>query len=203
MGQANVWARARKRERVREQDRVTRVVWRAAAALALVVVGCGAGGQDPIAGEEYLKMPADQVMFDVEHHITKDGVRQALLEADTAYLYEDSARVEVRRVHLTLFNEKGEQTAELTSLGGVLNTRTQAMVARGNVVLVTRTRDRRIETQELHYDPPGDRIWSDVATTLTEGGTVVRGTGFTSDGQLRNLQVRQPTGKVEGLRVEF
>lgn len=167
------------------------------------LAACGSGNSGQIAGAEYENMAADQVMFDVRHYITANGIRQALLYADTAYFYEDSARIDLRVVRLILFHSSGQEAAELTSEKGELQTRTEAMSAYGNVVLITREDDRRIETEELHYDPQLDRIWSDVATTMTENGRQVRGDGFTSDGKLTNVKVIRPSGQVEGMKLEF
>lgn len=169
----------------------------------LLLAACGSGGQGPVAGEDYADLPADQIIFGVKHYVTANGVRQAILVADTAYYYEDPARVELRKVHLTLFQSTGQEAADLTSESGDLEVRTNAMVARGNVVLVTREGGRRVETEELHYDPHADRIWSDVPTTLYEHGSVLRGDGFESDAQLRNSNLRNPRGQVQGGTIKF
>ncbi|MBI4545245.1 MAG: LPS export ABC transporter periplasmic protein LptC [Gemmatimonadetes bacterium] len=171
--------------------------------VSCALAACAGGGADPLAEDNLAGMPSDQVIYGLTHFSTAQGVRRAVLRADTAYVHEDSARIDARRVHLTLFNELGREAADLTAAAGELDIRTEAMTARGNVVLVARQGQKRIETEELHFDPQTDRIWSDVATTLQDAGTVIRGQGFTSDGQLRNVRVRRPTGRVEGLRIEF
>ena len=56
----------------------------------------------------------------------------AVLNADTAFVFEDSGKVAVRKVHVNMFNERGAETAQVTSRAGVVDTRTQAMVATGN-----------------------------------------------------------------------
>ena len=63
------------------------------------------------------------------------------------------------------------------------------MVARGDVVLTIPEGNRRVETQEINYDPNGDRIWSDSLTVMREQGTVSEGMGFSSDLDFRRLQV--------------
>ncbi len=176
------------------------------AALALAVAACGNEDQGPVAGAEYARMKADNVMTGIEHFITTEGIRQAVLRADTGYFHEDSARVELVTVHLTMFGNTGERSAELTSDTGDLNQRTEAMVARGNVVLET-VDGRRVHTEELHYDPRQHRIWSDVRTVHVENGSVLEGEGFTAeltlDGQLRNLRLREPRGSTQGVKIGF
>src|SRR5690606_21094199 len=101
------------------------------------------------------------------------------------------------------FDETGAQSGRLTSDLGTLDMRTEAMTARGNVVLFTTETNRRIESAELHFDPAADRIWSDSATTIYENGSVMRGEGFSSDSKLVNVRLVRPTGRLEGVRIEF
>jgi LPS export ABC transporter protein LptC len=168
-------------------------------ALASLALGCGRE-EDPVAGTEQ-QLPADQIMTDVQYDVRDVGVLRARLFADTAYMFEDSAKLYMRPVHLMLFNEEGEQVADLTSREGTMDTRTRAMEARGNVVLVATDGNRRVETEELHYDPGANLIWSDVATVYHEGDTRIDGDGFTSDGQMRNVQVKGATA--ENLPIKF
>src|SRR5690606_38937993 len=116
--------------------------------------------------------------------------------ADSMYLYEDSAHVSLVGVHLTLFDGLGEESVDLTSETGEMNTRTEAMVARGNVVLTSDEGCGRIETEELHYDPRQSRIWSSVRTVCVEDGSRLEGSGFTSDDDLRNFTLHDPRGRL-------
>ncbi|HEX6939131.1 MAG TPA: LPS export ABC transporter periplasmic protein LptC [Longimicrobiales bacterium] len=174
--------------------------------IGMLAAACGAGDQGPVAGEEYARLAADNVVAGVEHFVTRDGIRQAVLRADTGYFYEDSARVDLVNVHLTLFRGTGEEAADLTSAAGQLNQRTEAMVARGNVVLVT-VDGRRIETEELHYDPRQQRIWSDVRTVHIQNGARLEGESFEAKldgtGQLRDLVLREPRGRAESVEIGF
>jgi hypothetical protein len=57
------------------------------------------------------------------------------------------------------------------------------------VILVITEGNKRVESEELHYDPNGDRIWSDSATTMIEPGRVSEGLGFESDLNFRRTVV--------------
>jgi len=163
-----------------------------------LVAACETQAEPPVASADIAHMGADQVMFGVEHFVTGNGVVRGKLLSDTAFMYEDSAIVRVRPVNLTLFDDEGAVAGEVTARSGVLNTRTQVMVATGNVI-VQETGGDRIETEELHFDPNRDRVWSVVATTIHRDGSVLRGTGFTSNTQLTDTRLDAPRGRVEGL----
>jgi len=171
---------------------------------ALVALpACEEQSEPPIADPSLGDMDADQVMVGLEHFITVDGVRRGLLVADTAFLYEDSATVRVRPVDLTLYDEGGTVVGEVTSREGLLNTRTERMTAIGDVVVTSTQEGQRIETEQLHFDPHRDRLWSDVATTIHRNGSVLRGSGFESDTRLDDVRLRNPQGRVEGLEFEL
>src|SRR5688500_16027597 len=105
----------------------------------------GSQAADPVASDEAQAQRADQVMYGVKQYISAEGIRRGLLNADTAYVFEDSGKVEIRKVQLQLFSETGVQAAALTSKAGTLDTRSQGMIARGGVVLKTQD-GKRIET---------------------------------------------------------
>ncbi|MGH7482111.1 MAG: LPS export ABC transporter periplasmic protein LptC [Longimicrobiales bacterium] len=185
-------------------DRRFRALVLACVALAaLAVPACGGDEAEPAAVADYGGMNADQVMFNLRQWLTTNGVRRAELTADTGFVFPDSSVVELRGVHLVMYDEAGLRTGELTSREGTVNTRTESMVARGNVVVITVEGGRRIETEELHYDPASDRIWSDVRTRIIEDGTSLTGTSFTANSSFQNVRLEGGTGRTEDVRLRF
>lgn len=160
---------------------------------AFGAIGCN--GVDAPTGEGYQDLPADQVLTGVHQTYTSNGVRSAVGTFDTVFRFTDSSKVHLRGVNLRMFDEMGQQTATVTSTSGVLNDATNEMVAIGNVVLITNNL-RKIETEELHYDPNTRRMWSDVTTKHTYEGRVQIGDSFQSDDQFTRVVVQNPRGDV-------
>lgn len=169
--------------------------------LAVGVAGCR-GPNEPGGSGAFRDLPADMVMVGMKQNVTDNGLKRATLTGDSAYIFEDSSVVKVKGVDLVIFDALGKQNAHLTSKLGDFNSETQSMIARGTVVLITNT-GRRIETEELHYDPNTKRIWSNLHTVLIENGKRSTGDGFTADDQFTNVTVRNPKGSVQGLKIEF
>lgn len=167
------------------------------AVTAAALAACN-GTTAPISGD-YQALPADQVLTNVTHNMTIDGVRNAKLLSDTALIFNDSASMQLRGVDLDLFTETGTVRAHLTSETGELNTDTNRMVARGSVVLVVQgPNGRTVRTEELFYDPQQKRIWSTVRTCDTpRGGGQRCGASFESDDQFQNFRIDRPSGAVE------
>lgn len=164
-----------------------------ALAAAFLVGACGDGSETVTAGS-FLDLPADQVVFDLETDIKDLGAPRARLRADTAYIWEDEAKQLLFPVDLRLFDENGSQTAHLTSREGELDSRSNIMTARGNVVLVTAEGNRRILTEVLHYDPGLGRLWSDVHTVFYDGETRLEGEGFRADDGMNDVEIFKSVG---------
>ncbi|TVP42201.1 MAG: LPS export ABC transporter periplasmic protein LptC [Gemmatimonadales bacterium] len=154
-----------------------------------LVAGCSSEDTVTTIPADYLAFDADGIVFGMVHRITQDGRVQGLVHADTAIQWQDSSAVHLRGVDLTVMEEDGSERAHVTSRTGMLDTRTNRMTAYGDVVMIIPASARRIESQELHYDPQGDQIWSDSAFVFTEGSRVRRGQAFRSDLEFRNFQI--------------
>lgn len=174
-------------------------VW-LAAAVAAFGAACAAEG-DPVSEHGFRDLPADHVVWELDTDIKDMGSLRARIHADTAYIWEDSARTLMFPVEVTLYDENGAQTAHLTANEGELDSNTNKMVARGNVVLITEAEGRRLLTEELHYDPRRGRIWSEVHTVMYQGETKLEGTGFRANETMTDIEVFESTG--ENLEFEF
>ena len=157
--------------------------------LAAGSVACQEENATPTASPPLLETGADLVMTDIKLNITQENIRTGELFADTAFLFRDSSAYHLRQLELVMFHETGAQEARVTAERGRFTPNTRAMTAWGNVILVITEGNKRVESQELHYDPNGDRIWSDSATTMIEPGRISEGLGFESDLDFRRTVV--------------
>ena len=150
-----------------------------------------------VASGDLQEINADNVIFGMISFITANGIREGHVQADTAYLFVDSAKAELRQMRILFFNEDGSQRATVTGTSGEWDQATDRMTAWGDVLLVVHSDKRRIETEELNYDPESERIWSDSATVQTmANGTVTRGSSFESDMEFRNVRITSIRGTI-------
>src|SRR6185295_7091791 len=71
---------------------------------------------------------------------------------------------------------------------GTTNSRTNNMIARRNVVVVSED-GRRLTTPELIYNQQKNEISSDSAFVMTEPNRRLEGIGFRSDPNMKNIQI--------------
>ena len=165
--------------------------------LVIASVGCTSEIDPPTASAEIQAMAADNVMYGMVSFITSNGVREARVRADTAYLYADSAMAQLHGMEVAFYGEDGRPQATVRGSRGEWSQETDRMVARGEVVLLVHADSSRIESQEIHYDPNRDRIWSDSATVRTmRDGSMTSGSSFESDMTFQNVVIRDMRGGV-------
>jgi LPS export ABC transporter protein LptC len=168
---------------------------------ACAVAACTDPGKTPpTKAVATLSDSADQVLFGIRTILTDRGVERAELFADTALTFDDNTRTEMRRVRSTFYTQTGVKNATLTALKGTYNVRLGDMEARGNVVVLSED-GRKLETQQLKYDPAKNEISSDSAFVLTEPTRRVEGIGFTSDPGMKLMRVLKGS-KVSGVNVK-
>lgn len=160
-----------------------------AGVVAASVAACTDDAPVATIPSDYLAFDADGIVFGMIHRMTQDGRVQGVVHADTAIQWQDSAAVHLRGVELSVREEDGSERAHVTARRGILDTRTNRMAAYGDVVMVIPGEARRIESQELHYDPQGDEIRSDSSFVYTHRGQVTRGRAFRSDLEFVNFRI--------------
>lgn len=169
----------------------------AAAALA----ACGSGATPAAPSDE--AVDASQRTYGMNLKLSENGTLKADLYGDTAFQRPGTEVTEVRRVKLVFYDpEAGTKPGELTSESGEYDPTTGIMVARGNVVLVThnaRGERRVVRSEELHYDPQGDRVWSDRETHVEEAERTLISDGFESDTRFTRIQGKN--SRTGGVRV--
>lgn len=175
-------------------QRQARVGWLVVAVAALAGA-CQGEVIEPGSATPEMEGLESPVVFGMVAYLTANGVREGRVQADTAYTYADSVKVDLRGMTTLFYDENGNDRATVTGREGEWDQETDRMLAKGDVVLLIHTDGSRIESSEINYDPSIDRVWSDSATVRTlADGTVTRGSSFESDIAFENVVVRDPRG---------
>jgi LPS export ABC transporter protein LptC len=163
-------------------------------ALCAPLAACGEPQSRPIAGTELTEIDSDVVQYDMRSVFTAEGVRTGYVTADSAFIYNDSSQARMFGMNVNFENERGMEQARVVADSGRLNQRTEQMDAWGSVVIELADRACRITTTEIHYDPPGRRIYTDKPVRFEQMGQVATGSGFESDLRMDNFLIRDPVG---------
>lgn len=153
-----------------------------------VVAACGDTQGPPVVNLKLLPDSAEQMLIGITFTLTEEGVRRAIVAADTLFMYDDATREELRKVTARFFTPSGEQDAILTSHQASHSNRLGTMEARGNVIVISKE-GKQLESPHLKYDPSRNEISSDSAFMLTENERVTKGIGFVSNPEMTNMRI--------------
>ncbi len=144
---------------------------------------------------------ADQIMWNLSHYLTIDGIRRVHVQADTAFFHQGPQVAELRGVEVTFFGSAGERSSTVTSLEGTYHWRSGNMEARYDVVALGDD-GRRLTTESLRYERATERIVGDQPFVFVSPERRLEGDGFTSDPDFRNVITTRPRGTVGRVEVD-
>lgn len=137
---------------------------------------------------------ADQVLIDMTHYVTNDGVVRARVRADTAFFYQISGSVEMRNVHITFYDTDGRETSTMSAKEGTYHWASGDMEGRGNVVVVGAGDGRTLKSEVMRYKQATNQVSSDQPFVFDGPGRHAKGKGFTSDPEFKNVTALNLTG---------
>ena len=160
-----------------------------AATMLVAALACRKqGSPPPVKRGNAMADSAEQVMLGVRALIADRGVQRGELFADTAYVFDDQTRFELRKVRATFNTSTGTKDGVLSAERGQYNIREQKLEGYGNVVIVT-TEGKRLTSPHMKYLQTVNEVSSDSAFTLVEPGRSLSGIGFRADPQLTRVTV--------------
>ena len=159
------------------------------AAMLFAALACRKqGSAPPVKRGTTMADSAEQVMIDVRSLMTDRGVQRGELFADTAYVFDDQTRFELRKVRATFNTSTGTKDGVMSADRGEYSFREQKLEGFGNVVIVT-TEGKRLSSPHMRYQQATNEVSSDSAFTLVEPGRRASGIGFRADPQLTRVTV--------------
>ena len=164
--------------------------------LLMAGAACKATGTTPpVKAGTSLADSAEQVMVGVRALLADQGVQRGEMFADTAYVFDNQTRFELRNVKATFNTSTGVKDGVMSGDRGRYSTTNQTLEGFGNVVIVT-NEGRRLTSPHIKYVQSANEVSSDTSFTLVEPDRSLSGIGFTADPQLTRVRVlRAGTGR--------
>lgn len=156
---------------------------------AMSVAACSRqGSRTPVKSGTAMADSAEQVMLNVRSLLTNQGVQRGEMFADSAYIFDDNTRFELRTVRATFNTTTGVKDGTMSANRGRYNLRQQLLEGFGNVIITTND-GKRLTSPHVRYSQAINEVSSDSAFTMVEPGRTLSGIGFRSDPQLNNVVV--------------
>jgi LPS export ABC transporter protein LptC len=168
--------------------------------LAALAACGGKPKADAVAQVQAAADTADQLMIGLTQYITENGVRKAYLEADTAFLYENAGRADLKNVRVSFFGVAGDTSSVVTGKVGFYDWRSGKMETREDV-LVLLSNGGRLTTSVLRYDQARNEVSTDQHYVYVAPDQHMEGEGFTTDPALSQFRTQRPRGKAGAITL--
>lgn len=153
------------------------------------------GTAPPVQGGGSMADSAEQVMVNVRTLLTDHGIQRGEMFADSAYVFDENTRFELRKVRATFNTTTGVKDGTMVGDRGRYNTQQQILEGFGHVVITTNS-GKKLTSPHVRYSQLANEVSSDSAFTMVEPGRTLSGIGFRSDPQLTNVTVlKSPKGQ--------
>jgi hypothetical protein len=161
-----------------------------------VAASCVAAACDTSSASADVRSPtrpdsAEQVMFGVRSALTSAGIKRGELAADSGAAFEAGTRYELHGVRVTFVTTLGSPLATLSAREATYVLADAALEAYGQVVVVSDTSGRRLESAHVRWTAARNELSSDSAFVATAGTRRLTGTGFVSDPGLFTVRCLQ------------
>ena len=161
----------------------------------LILSACRSEKTAPDSLTEAHKEIPDQEGWNSKVTATKNGRLEAVVQYGHMARYSNQKRAFFDEgVAVDFYDLYGRQRSRVTAERGELFEATNDITAMGNVVVTSDT-GVTVLTERLGYRQASAKIYSDVDVTLiTVQGDTLYGTGFESDTQMKQWEIKKPRG---------
>ncbi len=119
--------------------------------------------------------------------MTSSGQRQAVIYADTLYVFEKEDSTSAHNLKVMFYNSQGQYQSTLTAKSGLVRQKIQKFNVWGDVVVQNDT--SRLDTQSLNWDAKRNLITTDDYVRFQRGKDIITGYGLETDSRLDNVKI--------------
>ena len=166
-----------------------------ACGFAALLAACGRDDAAP-AANRLLPEGVEMAQTEMRTVVTREGVRRATVEGDTAE-WRGEHEVHLRPMRILFYDVNGNPSSDVTSAYGIYDELTGDLEAEGDVVAEDRVDGQRLETERMRYVNADGRLYGPVSFRLSRavGSMLIEGSAFESDPGLDSIIVLNPEGE--------
>ncbi len=153
-----------------------------------LVAGPGCGEKDPINIIRGQKNEDVRTTFQLQMTETLKGETRYILHTVKAHMYEKRRKI-IAESLTVWFYDKGKVSSVLTSDAGEVNQRSNDMLARGNVIVISEGSGSILQTDRLNWDSRKHKFYTDQPVRITRSTNVVTGIGLDADPNLEHTNI--------------
>lgn len=99
-------------------------------------------------------------------------------------------------IEIKFFTKEGQLETTMRADRGYFIRKENLYRGEGNVQIQNLLKDQKLQTEEIFWDQPGKKIYTEKFVTIQDKQTLFNGTGMEADDNFRNYQLKNASGKV-------
>jgi LPS export ABC transporter protein LptC len=119
--------------------------------------------------------------------LTNEGYKEAVIYAETLYVFDKEDSTSAKIVKVDFFDENGIYRSTLSSKEGLVRQKRQEFSVWGDVVVKNDTTS--LKTNSLYWDPVVKLIKTDDFVVVAQGADTITGYGMEADSRLDNIRI--------------
>lgn len=160
--------------------------------ICLLCMACGENPIDPTKNKPF-EGPTMKT-FDLVTNYSDSGKVKIRVKAPLQLEYQSGNQEFPKGITIDFFNYKGEVYSRLSAKQAFYEKNKNEYTALGNVVVENITNKETLKTEELHWTPTKQEIYTDKAVTITTPKELLKGNGLVAAQDFAAYEIKKPTG---------
>ncbi len=160
--------------------------------ICLLCMACGDNAIDPSKNKPF-EGPTMKT-YDLVTNYSDSGRVKIRVKAPLQLEYQSGNQEFPKGISVDFFNQKEEIYSRLTAKQAFYEKDKNEYTAIGNVVVENITNKETLKTEELHWTPTKQEIYTDKAVTITTPKELLKGKGLVAAQDFGAYEIKKPTG---------
>lgn len=130
----------------------------------------------------------------VETFYTDSAVLRMMLKAPTQLELQNGNREFPKGLYIEFYDENGKKSSTLTSNSGTYKKEENIYVVRGNVIIQNLEEKKRLNTEELFWNPATKKVNTDKFIRIEGPEEILTGTGLDATQDFSSYTIHKPEG---------
>lgn len=133
--------------------------------------------------------------FDLKMQLSDSAKVRIEVKAPLQLEFQNGNQTYPKGVTVEFYNPQGKKYTRLTADAGKYEKTTHIYTVTGNVVVRNLEKDDRLDTDELHWSPHAQDIYTTQKVKITTPTEILHGNGMRAKQDFMSYKITQPTGK--------
>ncbi|WP_209329832.1 LPS export ABC transporter periplasmic protein LptC [Lunatimonas salinarum] len=138
-----------------------------------------------------------RVGFDIVLHHSDSAIVRTKLMADKQLEFRNGNTEFPEGIVIHFFDKDGALSTTIQADRGYYEKRTNLYRGEGDVRVHNISKDQRLNSEELFWDPSKKRIYTEKFVTVEEPDRIIRGTGMEADEGFNDYTFTEVTGEID------